>query len=89
MNLTLFERDSTETGLLEGSRVVKKDGKYYLFMVSWPKDKPRRQVCYRADKLEGPWEKRIILEDNFAGFPYVGQGTIVDDADGNWYGVEL
>ena len=87
LNLTLFERDSTETGLLEGSRVVKKDGKYYLFMVSWPKDKPRRQVCYRTDKLEGPWEKRIILEDNFAGFPYVGQGTIVDDADGNWYGI--
>lgn len=83
----LFERDSTETGLLEGSRVVKKDGTYYLLMVSWPQNKPRRQVCYRADRLDGPWEKRVILESNFAGFPYVGQGTIVDDADGNWYGV--
>lgn len=87
LNLQLFERDSTETGLLEGSRVIKKDGKYYLLMVSWPQNKPRRQVCYRADRLEGPWEKRVILESEFGGFSYVGQGTIVDDAKGNWYGV--
>lgn len=87
LNLRLFERDSTETGLLEGSRVIKKDGKYYLLMVSWPQNKPRRQVCYRADRLEGPWEKRVILESPFGGFSYVGQGTIVDDTEGNWYGV--
>lgn len=29
----------------------------------------------------------MILEDAFAGFPYVAQGTIVDDGKGNWYGV--
>ena len=29
----------------------------------------------------------MILEDNFNGFPYVAQGCIVDDAEGNWYGV--
>lgn len=83
---TVIERDAEENGLLEGSRVIKHDGKYYLIMISWPKDKPRRQVCYRADKITGPYEKKVILEDNFAGFPYVGQGTIVDDAQGNWYG---
>ena len=27
------------------------------------------------------------MDDAFNGFPYVGQGTIVDDAKGNWYGV--
>lgn len=47
----------------------------------------RRQVCYRADKITGPYEKKVILEDAFAGFPYVAQGTIVDDGKGNWYGV--
>lgn len=82
----VFQRDSTENGLLEGSRVIKHDGKYYLIMVSWPNNMPRRQVCYRADNITGPYEKKIILQDNFAGFPYVGQGTIVDDAQGNWYG---
>ena len=80
-------RDSSETGLLEGTRVVKKDGIYYMLMVSWPTDGNRRQVCYRSSCLQGPWEKRIILEDSLGGFPYAGQGTIVDDAEGNWWGV--
>lgn len=87
VDTTLFVRDAEETGLLEGSRVVKHDGRYYLLMVSWPAGAPRRQVCYRADHITGPYEKRVILEDAFAGFPYVGQGTIVDDGRGNWYGI--
>lgn len=87
VDMKIFERDETETGLLEGSRVVKYDGKYYLLMISWPKGGNRRQVCYRADKITGPYEKKVILEDNFAGFPYVGQGCIVDDTKGNWYGM--
>ena len=56
-------------------------------MISWPAGGKRRQVCYRADKITGPYEKKVILESDFAGFPYVGQGCIVDDAKGNWYGV--
>ena len=87
VDMTVFKRDSTETGLLEGSRAIKHNGKYYLLMISWPYGKPRRQVCYRSDNITGPYEKKVILEDNFAGFPYAGQGTIVDDTKGNWYGV--
>ena len=86
VDITLNVRDEEENNLLEGSRVIKHDGHYYLLMISWPKDKPRRQLCYRADKITGPYEKKVILEDNFAGFPYAGQGTIVDDGHGNWYG---
>lgn len=82
----VFERDETENGLLEGSRVIKHDGKYYLIMISWPRNEKRRQVCYRADKIDGPYEKKIILLDNYAGFPWAAQGTIVDDPKGNWYG---
>ena len=83
----VFERDAEENGLLEGSRVVKHDGKYYLIMISWPKNKPRRQLVYRADNIQGPYEKKVILESTFGGFPYAAQGTIVDDGKGNWYGV--
>ncbi len=83
----LFERDAEETGLLEGSRVVKHNGYYYLIMISSPRGVPRRQLCYRAENITGPWEKKIILEDNFAGFPYAAQGGIVDDEAGNWYGI--
>nr|WP_320039798.1 glycoside hydrolase 43 family protein [uncultured Bacteroides sp.] len=87
VNMKIFERDKEETGLLEGSQVIKHNGKYYLLMISWPKNGKRRQVCYRADKITGPYEKKVILEDNFNGFPYAGQGCIIDDEKGNWYGL--
>lgn len=83
----LFKRETDETGLLEGSRMLKHNGKYYLLMISWPHGKPRRQVCYRADDIRGPFEKKTILQSEFGGFSYVGQGTIVDAPDGQWYGV--
>jgi beta-xylosidase len=86
-DVKLFQRDSTETGLLEGSRMIKHDGRYYLLMISWPNGKPRHQVCFRADHINGPYEKKTILETTFGGFPYVGQGTIVDAADGRWYSI--
>ena len=46
----------------------------------------RREVCYRADKITGPYEKKVILETEFQGYGGVGQGCIVDSPDGNWYG---
>lgn len=74
-------------GLHEGSRVIKHNGKYYAFVISWPTGRPRRQLCYRADNIEGPYEKCVVLQSEFGGFPYVGQGCLVDDADGNWWGM--
>jgi len=85
INQNIFEKDAEETGLLEGNQVVKHNGKYYLMMISWPRGKPRRQVCYRADAITGPYEKKVVLQDNFAGFPYAGQGCIIDDEKGNWH----
>lgn len=87
INKVVIHPDSTETGLHEGSRVVKCNGKYYAFVISWPNGKPRRQLCYRADNIEGPYEKCVVLESQFGGFPYVGQGCLIDDADGNWWGM--
>ncbi len=87
VNMHIFQRDKEETGLLEGSQVVKHNGKYYLLMISWPRNEKRRQLCYRADHITGPYEKKVIIEDNFEGFPYIGQGCIIDDEQGNWYGL--
>ena len=85
----LFERDAEETGLLEGSRMIKHNGKYYLLMIShvYAPGRHRREVCYRADNIRGPYEKKTILEADFPGAGYVGQGTIVDSKDGDWYGI--
>lgn len=83
----LFERDTEEDGLLEGSRLLKHDGRYYLLMISWPKGHPRREVCFRADSIAGPYTKRVVFETEFEGFGGVGQGTIIDTQDGRWFGL--
>lgn len=74
-------------GLHEGSRAFKHNGKYYLYVIAWPAGKPRRQLCYRADSLTGPWEKQVVLQTEFGGFSYLAQGTVVDDPQGRWWGV--
>ena len=85
----IFQREADERGLLEGSRVIKHNGKYYLLMIShvWAPGRHRREVCYRADDIHGPYEKQVILESEFGGFSYEAQGTIVDTQDGDWYGI--
>lgn len=87
VDTVVVRQDDEDSGLLEGSRAIKHNGKYYLLAISWPGGKPRRQLCYRADRIEGPYEKKEILRSTFGGFSYVGQGTIVDGPDGNWWGV--
>ena len=85
----LFKREADETGLLEGSRMIKHNGKYYLLMIShvYAPGRHRREVCYRADDIHGPYEKNVILQSPFGGFSYEAQGTIVDTEWGDWYGV--
>lgn len=39
LNTTIFTRDSDETGLLEGNRMIKHNGHYYMLMISWPRNK--------------------------------------------------
>ncbi len=73
-------------GLHEGSRVVKHDGMYYLLNISWPRT-GRQQLAYRSATIDGPYEMHVILKSGFGGFPYAGQGTIVDGKHGEWYGI--
>lgn len=96
----LFQRDAEEQGaLLEGSQVFKHKGRYYLCMISMKWGIPgryRREVCYRADSLTGPWEKHVIVEAPFEEFGGAGQGCIVngnsnsgdtdqDEDETNWW----
>lgn len=83
--------DPEEKGaLLEGSSVIKHNGKYYVCMISMKWGVPgrvRREVCYRADRIDGPYEKHIILETPFETYGGVGQGCIVgdDQSDKGWW----
>jgi beta-xylosidase len=64
----------------EGSQLRKINGKYYLLTITWPQDGMRTVLVHRADKLTGPYEGRVVLQDQG-----VAQGTLVDTPDGKWY----
>ncbi len=64
----------------EGSQLFKIKDKYYLFNIVWPRDGMRTVLIHRADKISGPWEGRVALQD--LG---VAQGGLIDTPDGSWY----
>ncbi|HLJ54597.1 MAG TPA: glycoside hydrolase 43 family protein [Chthonomonadaceae bacterium] len=66
----------------EGSQLYKVHGRYYLFMITWPRGGVRTELVFRADSLTGPWEGRVALQDQG-----VAQGGIVDTPKGDWSAV--
>jgi len=64
----------------EGSQLFKINGKYYLFNITWPRGGMRTVVIHRADKITGPWEGKLGLQD--LG---VAQGGLIEMPDGTWY----
>jgi len=74
--------------LAEGAHIYKLHGKYYIFIIAWPRAGTGRriEVCYRSDRIDGEYEGKIVLDDNM-GFQNAGvaQGGIVDTPDGEWY----
>ena len=64
----------------EGSQLRKINGKYYLFNISWPRGGMRTVIVHRADKLTGPYEGRVALQDKG-----VAQGGLIDTPQGDWY----
>jgi len=64
----------------EGSQLFKVNGKYYLINITWPKGGMRTVVIHRADRIAGPYEGRLALQD--LG---VAQGGLIDTPDGKWY----
>lgn len=64
----------------EGSQLFKVRGKYYLFNIVWPRNGMRTVLVHRADKITGPYEGKIALQD--LG---VAQGGLIDTPEGEWY----
>lgn len=70
----------------EGCRALKKDGWYYLFFIDIPAGGIRRELCFRAKDIRGPYEHRIVAQSK-SGWKNIGvaQGMPVETPDGNWY----
>lgn len=86
INQVIIENGSAPVGgelgrPAEGSQMLKKDGKYYLFNITWtPGDEMRTEVVHRADKITGPYEGCVFLKDRG-----IAQGSLIDTPDGKWY----
>ena len=64
----------------EGSQLFKVNGKYYLFNICWPRGGMRTVVIHRADKITGPYEGRVALQDKG-----IAQGGLINTPQGEWY----
>jgi beta-xylosidase len=64
----------------EGAQLFKVDGKYYMFVITWPRGGMRTVVVHRADDIHGPWEGRVALQDKG-----VAQGGMIDTPEGRWF----
>ncbi len=64
----------------EGSQLRKINGNYYLLNITWPRGGMRTELVHRSDKLTGPYEGRVALQD--AG---IAQGSLIDTPQGDWY----
>lgn len=85
LDQTIIENASAPAGTnimlgAEGSQVFKVNSKYYLFNIAWPRGGMRTVIVHRADKITGPWEGRVALQD--LG---VAQGGLIDTPDGRWF----
>lgn len=57
-----------------------------MTFIWWPEGGIRTQLCFRSDKVDGPYEMKEILSDDmgYAGHG-VAQGCFIDTEDGEWY----
>ncbi len=66
----------------EGSHIQKIGDYYYIFLIAWPSNSGRIELCYRSKDILGNYEGKTILNSDGAA-----QGGIIDTPDGKWYGL--
>ena len=64
----------------EGSQLLKHNGRYYLFNITWPRGGMRTALVHRADRITGPYAGRVALQDQG-----VAQGSLIDTPRGEWF----
>ncbi|MGI6400819.1 MAG: glycoside hydrolase 43 family protein [Thermoguttaceae bacterium] len=64
----------------EGTQVFKRNGKYYVCNIVWPRNDMRMEIVHRADSIEGPYEGRVFIRNRG-----IAQGTIFEGTDGEWF----
>ncbi len=70
----------------EGSRAMKIGDYYYIFLIAWPSNSGRIELCYRSKELLGTYEGKTVLNSGLGTYGSgVAQGGIIDTPEGDWY----
>lgn len=88
LNSIVIDQTGVEGLGYEGSHIYKINGKYYIFVIHWPKGSMRTEAVLMSDRIEGPYEcKDVLCDDRGYCGQGVAQGGIVDTPNGKWYAV--
>ena len=88
INKVIIEDTSERILGYEGSHFYKINGKYYIFLIHWPKGKYRTQACFVSDSVDGEYKGSDVLNSDLGNWNSgVAQGGIVQSPDGKWYGI--
>ena len=83
---TLFKTNISGYVAGEGSHIQKIGDYYYIFIIAWPSNTGRVEICYRSRELLGNYESKYVLDSGLGSYGSgVAQGGIVDTPDGKWY----
>lgn len=74
----------------EAAKIHRINGLYYLFISEWTMDGKgnkvdRRQIVLRAPTIDGPYEKRVLLERDTKTMRSCSQGSLVQAPNGSWW----
>lgn len=85
---SLLDSDGIELAsgsVFRAPRLIKHEGSYFLFVAQGPTSSGQ-QAVFRADSIEGPYEKRVILERGSSGIngPHIGSWLELETG-GSWF----
>lgn len=74
----------------EGSHLYHIGDYYYVLEIDWPRGGVRTATCWRSKDIEGPYERKVVLQGTLGGRgDGIAQGPIVDTQFGDWYAVQF
>ena len=83
-NGTVLYSDTTAQPVIEGPKILKKDGIYYILAPAGGVEKGW-QTALRAANIRGPYEARTVLHQGITAVNGPHQGGIVELKSGEWW----
>lgn len=81
-----YDDPNVSNSFLEATHAYRIGNTNYVFMCGWPGGYPKMQYVFKCDSVDGTYEGKVIISDNYGRGEGVAQGGIVQKQDGQWMG---